>query len=84
MSSHSDSFVYSGNSPATEPDFYCEDYGSVVLLRPLSESARLWIEEHICKENGYQPNWPTVLIEPRYIAEIIRGAQSDGLRVASR
>ncbi len=41
MSSHSDSFVASGNSP-TEPDFVVENHGSIFLLRPLSPAAESW------------------------------------------
>jgi hypothetical protein len=80
MSSHSDSFAASGNSP-TQPDFRVENHGSIFLLRPLTDSATLWVEEHIGQDNGFQPYWPTVVIEPRYVADIIDGIQNDGLAV---
>jgi hypothetical protein len=87
MSSYSDSFVASGNSP-THPgkissDFAVENHGSIFLLKPLTPSAISWIEEHIGQDNGYQPYFPTVLVEPRYIADVVQGIQGDGLMVIS-
>ena len=87
MSSHNDSFAASGNSPtdksvsALSRDFRLENHGSIFLLVPLSVSAQLWLDEHIGKENGYQPYWPTVTIEHRFIADIVAGIQDDGLAV---
>jgi hypothetical protein len=81
MSSHSDSFASSGSSPTI--DFLCENHGSIFLLKPLTPSATSWAEEHISQDNGYQPYFPTVVVEPRYIADIVQGIQSDGLAVQS-
>jgi hypothetical protein len=72
----------SGSSP-TRPDFLVENHGSIFLLRPQNESAIAWVDEHIGPDNGYQPQYPTVLIEHRYIADIVQGIQSDGLAVQS-
>ena len=79
MSSHNDSFIASGNSP-TQPDFVVENHGSIFLLRPLTPAAKAWVEEHI-GDNGYQPYYPTVVVEHRFIADIVHGAQADGLVV---
>jgi len=79
MSSHNDSFVASGSSPTV--DFLCENHGSIVLLRPLTPSATSWLEEHIGQDNGFQPYWPTCVIEHRYIWPILEGIQNDGLGV---
>jgi hypothetical protein len=85
MSSHSDSFVASGNSPThsgkINPDFVVENHGSIFLLRPLTPMARSWVEEHIGDSSGYQPYYPTVVVGHRYIADIVRGAGADGLVV---
>ena len=84
MSSH-DSFVSSGNSPTQSgkipADFVVENHGSIFLLKPLTPSAISWIEDHIGQENGYQPYFPAVLVEHRYIADIVAGIQNDGLAV---
>ena len=86
MSSHNDSFAASGSSPtqsASEipPDFLVENYFSIFLLKPLTESARVWLEENITADNGFQPYWPTVVVEHRYIANIVEGIRNDGLAV---
>jgi len=85
MSSHNDSFVSSGNSPTENPgfDFLVENHGSIFLLKPQTPAATAWVQEHIGSENGFQPYWPTVLIEPRYIDDIVSGIQSDGLAVSA-
>jgi hypothetical protein len=76
----------SGSSPTRKTDsppadFFLENHGSVLLLRPQTVSARIWVDDHIGRENGYQPYWPSVVIEHRYIADIIAGIQGDGLAV---
>jgi hypothetical protein len=85
MSSHNDSFVDSGSSPTqsgrTPPDFLVENHGSIFLLKPLTPSATSWVEECIGQGNGYQPYFPTVVVEPRYVADIVEGIQNDGLAV---
>jgi hypothetical protein len=82
MSSH-DSFIASGNSPAhsgkISADFAIESHGSIFLLKPLTPSAITWFEEHIAQDNGYQPHFPAVVVEHRYIADIVAGIQNDGL-----
>ena len=69
----------SGSSP-TKPDFLVEDHGSIFLLSPQSDPARAWIDEHISRE-GFQPYWPIVVIEHRYISDIVERIQNDGLAV---
>jgi hypothetical protein len=60
------------------PDFLIENHGSVSLLRPLTDAARSWIDEHIGADNGFQPMYPTVLIKHRYISTIVRGLVEEG------
>ena len=62
-------------------DFFIENHGTIFLLRPLSAAARSWVEDHIGEDNGFQPYWPTVIVEHRYIAEIVAGIQADSLEV---
>ena|SRR2546423_5566105 len=71
----------SGSSPT--PDFEVQNHGSIFLLKPQTPAATAWVQEHIGSENGFQPYWPTVLIEPRYIDDIVSGIQSDGLAVSA-
>jgi len=70
----------SGNSPTF--DFEIQNHGSIFLLIPQSTSARIWVHDHIGKDNGYQPDYPTVVVEHRYIADIVEGIVADGLVLA--
>jgi hypothetical protein len=85
MSSHNNSFASSVSSPThpgeKQPDFVVENHGSIFLLKPLTPSATSWVEEHVGQNNGYQPYFPTVVVEPRYIADIVEDIQNDGLPV---
>jgi len=78
MSSHNDSFAASGSSPTS--DFLCENHGSIFLLRPLSQSAQSWVEEHLPTDAQWFGN--AVVIEPRYVWAIVEGIQNDGLAVS--
>ena len=79
MSSHQDSFVRSGNSP-TEPDFICENHGSIFLLRPLRLAAFEWIDSHLCSDRRVFGN--SIAIETRFVWPILLGIQDDGLVVS--
>lgn len=63
-------------------DFSFCDEGSLVLLTPLSPAAHAFVEERIGSNNGYQPMWPTVVIERRYAQDILEGIIADGLVLA--
>jgi hypothetical protein len=80
MSSHSDSFVASGSSPTSSLDFICSEHGSLYLLRPLNQTARLWIENYI--HPGHQTFADSVVIEHRYIQGILVALYDDSLDVA--
>jgi len=81
MSSHLDSFAASGSSPTS--DFELQNHGSIFLLIPQTISARIWIDDHIGKDNGFQLHYPTVVVEHRFIADIVAGIQDDGFTVQS-
>ena len=74
-----DSFVASGNSPTA--DFELQNHGSIFLLIPQSTSARIWVDDHIGRDNGFQPHYPSIVIEHRYVSDIVEGIQNDGLAV---
>ena len=79
MSSES---LQNSDSNTTKSDFALDNHGSLVFLRPLTDLAREWVDVSIGQENGYQPYWPTVVIEPRCVAHICEGIEGDGLAVA--
>ena len=85
MSSH-DLFSVSGSSPThkkrtaiPKANFRIEFHTSIYLIVPLCASARHWLDENLGKDNGFQPYWPTAIVEPRYLAQIIAGIRRDGL-----
>lgn len=62
-------------------DITIHNHGSIVRLVPNTDVARDWIDENIGRENGYQPYYPTVICEPRYVDNVIEGMQADGLTI---
>jgi hypothetical protein len=62
-------------------DFTVQHEGSIILLHPHTDAARSWVDEHIGADNGFQPYWPTVVIEPRYFEAIAEGISESGLEV---
>lgn len=50
------------------------------FIEPLSPAGRKWINEHVSKE-GWQPYWPTIIIEHRYLDDLLEGAANDGLSI---
>ncbi len=80
--SSQNSYSASGNSPTikkTKWDFRVEHHGSVCLLVPLSGPGRAWVNKNIGADNGYQPYWPTVILEPRYLDDVLVGIRRKGL-----
>ena len=82
---HKNEFQSSGLSPSASngPDFTIRNEGSILLLTPHTEVARNWINEHIGPDNGFQPYYPTVVIEPRYVIAILEGIRVAGLEIKS-
>jgi hypothetical protein len=67
---------------AKAADFTVQNHGSIFLLCPQTEAATEWARKHIGGENGFQPYWPgAVVVEHRYITDIVEGIKSDGLQV---
>ena len=66
---------------SSTPDFEVQNHGSVFLLIPQTSSARIWIDDHIGRDNGYQPYYPTIIAELGFVADIVAGIQNDGLVV---
>lgn len=58
-------------------DIQIENHGSIVLLRPLSDEASDWIDEHIPDDALWFAG--ALVVEPRYVDDIIEGMSADGL-----
>ena len=65
--------------PMAKQDFHVDNHGSIILLRPLTQAGIDYVNREIGKDNGYQPYWPTVVFEPRYLDHYIAGIRRDGL-----
>ena len=61
-------------------DFAIENHGTIYLLRPLTEAAEAWVDEHI--PDDAQIFGDAIVVEHRYIEAIAFGAQEDGLEVS--
>ena len=71
----------SNEVPVQNPDFKIENHGSIFLLRPLSAAAHCWVKEFIGESNGFQPYWPTVVIEHGFVPDVVAGIREYGLEV---
>jgi hypothetical protein len=61
-------------------DFAFVNCGSIWLLTPQTLEANDWAEEHFA--GGDAQLWGTsIVVEPRYVADIATGIQADGLTV---
>ena len=60
-------------------DIRVEEHGSTFLLHPLHNRARDWLHEHVAEDAQWFMG--ALVVEHRYIVEIVRGANADGLRV---
>jgi hypothetical protein len=62
-------------------DFTLYNHGSIVVLTPMTEAARSWMQDNIDVENAQM--WGKgVVVEPRYVGSILDGLTVDGLTVS--
>jgi hypothetical protein len=67
----------------TPLDFSFENHGSLCLLRPLTEAAVEWMDEHLPMDNPETQFWgDAIVIEPRYCEPILEGIAAGGLSAA--
>jgi hypothetical protein len=63
-----------------DADFRVSNHGSIALLIPRSEAARIWVDEHLPAD---RMTWGEgVVVEPRYLQNIVDGVEADGYTVA--
>ena len=60
-------------------DARIENHGSIVLVRPLSDSARDWLRDNIGEAQYFGP---ALVVELRYVAPLVKGMIADGLVIA--
>jgi hypothetical protein len=54
---------------------------SIFLLRPQNENAIACVDENTGQNSSFQPYWPTVVVEHRFIGPIAEGINADGLAI---
>ena len=60
-------------------DIAVENHGSLFLLQPLTTSAADWLHEHVADDAQWFVT--ALVVEPRYVADIVAGAIDAGLAV---
>ena len=64
---------------AKPTDLLVHGHGSIYLLRPISRRGRRWVDMRVTAD---RTEWAgAIVVEHRYIGDIMRGALDDGLRV---
>jgi hypothetical protein len=85
MSSHTKSQLnlkvipFKRRPPMAKSDFQVDQHGGIVMLKPLTKAGIDYVNQQIGKDNGYQPYWPTVVFEPRYVSRFIHDIRQSGL-----
>jgi hypothetical protein len=67
------------STPTPQPDFQVQNHGSIFLLEPITNAAVAWIDEHL--PSDHMLFGACVVVEHRYIADIVEGAVAAGLVV---
>jgi len=79
MSSHSDSFVASGNSPTqSSPDFAVRSEGTIWLFTPQTSAAFEFLSEHIQEDAQYFGD--SLAVEHRFVYDLLIGLREHGLK----
>jgi len=60
----------------TTPDISIENHGSIYLFRPLTQPARVWLQDHTDADNS---QWfgGALVVEPRYAGDLAHGLITD-------
>lgn len=67
------------SNPRAEVDIVVEDHGSICLVRPITVTGQDWTDGNIDPEA--QVFGGAVVVEPRYLADLVAGMQDYGLRI---
>jgi hypothetical protein len=60
-----------------QKDFVVQSHGSIILLDPATPAAKEWAADNISEDAQHWGN--AIVVEPRYITDILLGIQADGL-----
>lgn len=70
------------------PDFIVSNHGTIFTLTPCTDEASSWINDHIllnghADEDSVQFFGRALVVEHRYIDDILHGIEQDGLEFVS-
>ncbi|WP_152054387.1 hypothetical protein [Tautonia marina] len=63
-------------------DLSIANHGSLVLVSPVSDEGRAWLEEHCPEDDDHIYFGDALVVEPRYAADLAEGATADRLMVS--
>ncbi len=64
-------------TPKHTADFLVTDHGTIFLLSPVTEAATEWADEHLPRDAMHFGD--AIVVEHRFIFDIVRGFIDDGL-----
>jgi hypothetical protein len=56
--------------------FSITDHGSLVLVRPLTDDCRAWLEANVSDESQWFGG--ALVVEPRYLIDLVAGLADEG------
>lgn len=74
-----DHHAVKARASAKRADIHVENHGSLFLLHMETNAAREWIADNVSSE--YQVWCGAIVVEPRYVQDIVAGAREAGLEV---
>ena len=72
--------ILHNTSGGLPPDFTVSHHGSVVLFHPRTELAHDWLSEHCSAGADHTYFGAALVIEPRYVNDLLAHAIEDGLK----
>lgn len=64
-------------------DIRVANHGSILILNGITPAGEEWLSEHCSDEAGEVQTWGGgIVVEPRYVNDIINGAIAEGLEVS--
>jgi hypothetical protein len=60
-------------------DLLISNHGSICLLRSGTDAGKQWLQQHVHQDAETQYWGHSIVVEPRYLADILTGARDDGL-----
>lgn len=62
-------------------DITITDHGSIILVTPITDQAKAWVDDNVSEESQWFGN--SLVVEPRYISNLVDGMSDAGLELAS-